>query len=135
MASEFLLLMVVLEKTWFTPVGKVLDERDGMIRSGGEPSAGPATHARGGGPCPCSREFGHFKGKKGKGSLDYDGDPESDRCSCYILRDKLGSVKDNTGDVEKFADWECLLDGWSLAHHRGQEGMYVLDSVLGPSGH
>ena len=32
MASEFLLLMVFLEKTWFTPVGKVLDERDGMIR-------------------------------------------------------------------------------------------------------
>ncbi|GFR45823.1 hypothetical protein Agub_g7279 [Astrephomene gubernaculifera] len=47
MAGEFLLLMVFLEKTWFTPVGKVLDERDNQIRS------------------------------------------------------KLGSVKDNTGDVEK----------------------------------
>lgn len=47
MAGEFLLLMVFLEKTWFTPVGKVLDERDNLIRS------------------------------------------------------KLGSVKDNTGDVDK----------------------------------
>jgi F-type H+-transporting ATPase subunit b len=47
MAGEFLLLMVFLEKTWFTPVGKVLDERDSLIRS------------------------------------------------------KLGSVKDNTGDVDK----------------------------------
>ncbi|KAG2499814.1 hypothetical protein HYH03_002107 [Edaphochlamys debaryana] len=47
MATEFLLLMVFLEKTWFTPVGKVLDERDNLIRS------------------------------------------------------KLGSVKDNTGDVDK----------------------------------
>lgn len=47
MAGEFLLLMVFLEKTWFTPVGKALDERDNMIRS------------------------------------------------------KLGSVKDNTGDVGK----------------------------------
>jgi F-type H+-transporting ATPase subunit b len=25
--------MVFLEKTWFTPVGKVLDERDGQLRS------------------------------------------------------------------------------------------------------
>ncbi|KXZ41597.1 hypothetical protein GPECTOR_374g160 [Gonium pectorale] len=33
MAGEFLLLMVFLEKTWFTPVGKVLDERDNLIRS------------------------------------------------------------------------------------------------------
>lgn len=32
MAGEFLLLMVFLEKTWFTPVGKVLDERDAQIR-------------------------------------------------------------------------------------------------------
>lgn len=47
MAGEFLLLMVFLEKTWFTPVGKVLDERDALIR------------------------------------------------------EKLGSVKDNTGDVDK----------------------------------
>lgn len=49
MAAQFLLLMVFLEKTWFTPVGKVLDERDALIRS------------------------------------------------------KLSSVKDNSGDVEKFA--------------------------------
>lgn len=49
MAGQFLLLMVFLEKTWFTPVGKVLDERDALIRS------------------------------------------------------KLSAVKDNTGDVEKFA--------------------------------
>lgn len=49
MAGQFLLLMVFLEKTWFTPVGKVLDERDTNIRS------------------------------------------------------KLGSVKDNTGDVDKLA--------------------------------
>ncbi|GLI62449.1 hypothetical protein VaNZ11_005075 [Volvox africanus] len=33
MAGEFLLLMVFLEKAWFTPVGKVLDERDNLIRS------------------------------------------------------------------------------------------------------
>ncbi|PNH00786.1 ATP synthase subunit b', chloroplastic [Tetrabaena socialis] len=33
MGTEFLLLMVFLDKTWFTPVGKVLDERDNMIRS------------------------------------------------------------------------------------------------------
>ncbi len=49
MAGQFLLLMFFLEKFWFTPVGKVLDERDALIRS------------------------------------------------------KLSSVKDNTGDVEKFA--------------------------------
>lgn len=33
MATEFLLLMVFLEKTWFTPVGKVLDARDNELRS------------------------------------------------------------------------------------------------------
>lgn len=49
MAGQFLLLMVFLDNFWFTPVGKVLDERDGMIR------------------------------------------------------DKLASVKDNGGDVSKFA--------------------------------
>lgn len=49
MAGQFLLLMVFLDKTWFSPVGKVLDERDAEIRN------------------------------------------------------KLGSVKDNTGDVDKFA--------------------------------
>merc|ERR1719217_351835 len=49
MAGQFLLLMVFLEKTWFTPVGEVLDKRDAEIR------------------------------------------------------EKLGAVKDNTGDVEKFA--------------------------------
>lgn len=49
MAGQFLLLMVFLDKTWFSPVGKVLDERDALIRS------------------------------------------------------KLGSVKDNTGDVDKMA--------------------------------
>ncbi len=32
MISEFLLLMIFLEKTWFTPVGKVLDDRDKLIR-------------------------------------------------------------------------------------------------------
>lgn len=56
MGTEFLLLMVFLEKTWFTPVGAVLDERDNLIRS------------------------------------------------------KLGSVKDNTGDVDKLiAEAESLL--------------------------
>merc|ERR1719224_37511 len=30
---QFLLLMVFLDKTWFGPVGKVLDERDAKIRS------------------------------------------------------------------------------------------------------
>lgn len=56
MATEFLLLMVFLEKTWFTPVGKVLDERDALIR------------------------------------------------------EKLGSVKDNTGDVGKFiSEAEALV--------------------------
>lgn len=33
MTAQFLLLMVFLDKTWFSPVGKVLDERDEMIRS------------------------------------------------------------------------------------------------------
>ena len=33
MASQFLLLMVFLEKTWFTPVGDLLDKRDGELRS------------------------------------------------------------------------------------------------------
>jgi hypothetical protein len=32
MTGQFLLLMVFLDKFWFTPVGKVLDERDGYIR-------------------------------------------------------------------------------------------------------
>lgn len=32
MATEFLLLMVFLDKKWFSPVGKLLDERDVMIR-------------------------------------------------------------------------------------------------------
>jgi F-type H+-transporting ATPase subunit b len=32
MAGQFLLLMVFLDKFWFSPVGKVLDERDGYIR-------------------------------------------------------------------------------------------------------
>jgi F-type H+-transporting ATPase subunit b len=32
MATQFLLLMVFLEKTWFTPVGNVLDERDRVLR-------------------------------------------------------------------------------------------------------
>lgn len=49
MAGQFLLLMVFLDKFWFSPVGKVLDERDALIRS------------------------------------------------------KLGSVKDNTTDVDKYA--------------------------------
>merc|ERR1712023_70301 len=33
MAAQFLLLMLFLEKTWFGPVGKVLDERDAKIRA------------------------------------------------------------------------------------------------------
>merc|ERR1719333_1220146 len=33
MAVQFLLLMVFLDKTWFGPVGKVLDERDMKIQS------------------------------------------------------------------------------------------------------
>mmetsp|Transcript_47656 Transcript_47656/g.152730 ORF Transcript_47656/g.152730 Transcript_47656/m.152730 type:complete len:170 (-) Transcript_47656:119-628(-) len=33
MAAQFVLLMVFLDKFWFTPVGKTLDDRDGMIRS------------------------------------------------------------------------------------------------------
>ena len=32
MVTEFLLLMVFLEKTWFTPVGEVLDKRDKALR-------------------------------------------------------------------------------------------------------
>lgn len=32
-ASEFLLLMVILDKTVFGPVGKALDDRDELIRS------------------------------------------------------------------------------------------------------
>jgi hypothetical protein len=33
MAGEILLLMVFLDKFWFGPVGKVLDERDALLRS------------------------------------------------------------------------------------------------------
>lgn len=33
MAGQFLLLMVFLEKSWFTPVGELLDKRDGELRS------------------------------------------------------------------------------------------------------
>lgn len=33
MAGELLLLMVFLDKFWFGPVGKVLDERDALLRS------------------------------------------------------------------------------------------------------
>merc|ERR1712205_268225 len=32
MAAQFLILMVFLEKTWFGPVGNILDERDAKIR-------------------------------------------------------------------------------------------------------
>uniref|UniRef100_A0A7S1T276 ATP synthase subunit b', chloroplastic n=2 Tax=Eukaryota TaxID=2759 RepID=A0A7S1T276_9CHLO len=32
MAAEFLLLMVFLDKTWFTPVGDLLDKRDAELR-------------------------------------------------------------------------------------------------------
>ena len=32
MAAQFLALMVFLDKTWFGPVGAVLDERDGKLR-------------------------------------------------------------------------------------------------------
>ena len=32
MAAEFLLLMVFLDKTWFTPVGELLDKRDAELR-------------------------------------------------------------------------------------------------------
>ena len=32
MATQFLLLMVFLDKFWFTPVGQVLDNRDKMLR-------------------------------------------------------------------------------------------------------
>ncbi|XP_002966595.2 ATP synthase subunit b', chloroplastic [Selaginella moellendorffii] len=31
--AEFLFLMVALDKIWFTPVGKIMDERDEMIRN------------------------------------------------------------------------------------------------------
>jgi len=33
MTVQFLLLMVFLEKTWFNPVGKALDNRDASLRS------------------------------------------------------------------------------------------------------
>lgn len=33
MAGQFLLLMVFLDKFWFGPVGKLLDERDELLRS------------------------------------------------------------------------------------------------------
>ena len=32
MAGQFLLLMVFLDKSWFTPVGKLLDDRDTQLR-------------------------------------------------------------------------------------------------------
>lgn len=50
MTVQFLLLMVFLDKTWFTPVGKALDDRDATLRA------------------------------------------------------KLGSVKDNSGDLKKLQD-------------------------------
>merc|ERR1711982_168967 len=33
MIAQFLVLMVFLDKTWFGPVGKVLDERDAKVRA------------------------------------------------------------------------------------------------------
>merc|ERR1712039_1164571 len=33
MAAQFLLLMVFLDKTWFGPVGEVMDEREEKIRA------------------------------------------------------------------------------------------------------
>merc|ERR1711907_721948 len=33
MAIQFLILMVFLDKTWFGPIGKVIDERDAKIRA------------------------------------------------------------------------------------------------------
>ena len=33
MAGQFLLLMVFLDKTWFGPVGKLLEDRDAELRS------------------------------------------------------------------------------------------------------
>lgn len=33
MTVQFLLLMVFLDKTWFTPVGKALDDRDATLRA------------------------------------------------------------------------------------------------------
>merc|ERR1712078_287821 len=33
MAAQFLVLMVFLDKTWFSPVGKVLDDRDENLRN------------------------------------------------------------------------------------------------------
>ena len=33
MAGQFLLLMVFLDKTWFTPVGNLLEERDLELRT------------------------------------------------------------------------------------------------------
>ena len=33
MAVQFLVLMVFLDKTWFSPVGKVLDDRDENLRN------------------------------------------------------------------------------------------------------
>jgi hypothetical protein len=65
MAGQFLILMVFLDKFWFGPVGKVLDERDALIRS------------------------------------------------------KLGSVKDNTGDVDRLAaEAQEILKAslWERAH-------------------
>lgn len=32
MAGQFLLLMVFLDKSWFSPVGQLLDERDKQLR-------------------------------------------------------------------------------------------------------
>ena len=32
MVAEFLVLMVFLDKFWFTPVGRTLDERDKLLR-------------------------------------------------------------------------------------------------------
>ena len=32
MVTEFLILMVFLDKAWFGPVGKILDERDAFLR-------------------------------------------------------------------------------------------------------
>lgn len=52
MVGQFLLLMVFLDKFWFGPVGKVLDERDAKIRTLLGDSKVGALHAH----CACNAQ-------------------------------------------------------------------------------
>ena len=57
MVAEFVALMVFLDKTWFTPVGAVLDARDKLIREklGSVTVRSPCSSSAVAGLCPVTR--------------------------------------------------------------------------------